>query len=598
MKRFLVYVLAAIGGAVILGFFFLVVGLGLLFSGSGTDRSLPRSFVLEMDLSGGVQVAPVDDPFLLAFDLGRPTLHDLVAALDQAAVDPRVRGLHVRGGSSVGGWASTQEFRDAIVAFRASGKPAYLFAETFGELQPAQGAYFFASAFDRIYLQPSGSVGLTGLSVEGVFLGDLLERWRVEPYFEARGEYKDAASIFTETAFSPASREALEAILQTFEDVLIEGIAGGRGLAPDSVRTLITGGPWDARSALAAGLIDGLAYRDEARLHLDRALEPDREDLDANPLRSVSMRRYRESAGTPWGAGPQVALVYGTGAIQRGSSGFDPLGGGGGMGADDVARALRSAVSDARTRAILFRVDSPGGSYVASDVIRREVVRARARGIPVVVSMGDAAASGGYMIAADADRIVAQPATITGSIGVIAGRFGFGGLLDTLGVTVDHVDLGNTQRFYSDSRGIDPADRARLAEDVDRIYAEFVDLVAEGRGLPRDEVEAVARGRVWSGRDALALGLVDELGGLQVALGEVRSLLGLEADAPVQLRRFPEERSVFEAFVELFDPGEGASVGGRFRTVVRGGLRVLALLGSDGWSGVEARMVPLDLRAP
>lgn len=598
MKRFLVYVLAAIGGAVLLGFLFLTIGLTLLFSGSGVDRSLPRSFVLEMDLTGGIQTSPVDDPFVLALDLGRPTLHDLVAALEQAAGDTRVRALHVRGGSSLGGWASTQELRDAVLSFRASGKPAYLFAETFGELQPAQGAYFFASAFDRIFVQPSGSVGLTGLSIEGLFFGDLLSRWQVEPYFEARGEYKDAVSIFTNTAFSPESREALQAILQTFEDVLVEGVSEGRRLSADSVRTLISGGPWDARDALAAGLVDGLAYRDEARTRLDQTLEPERDDLAEEPLRTVSMRRYREAGVTPWSVGPQVALVFGTGAIQRGSSGFDPFGGGGAMGADDVARALRNAASDSRTRAILFRVDSPGGSYVGSDVIRREVIRARERGIPVVVSMGDAAASGGYMIAADADRIVAQASTITGSIGVIAGRFGFGGLLDTLGVDVDHVDLGNAQRFYTDSRGIDPQDRARLAEDVDRIYNDFVDLVAQGRSMDRDRVDAVARGRVWSGRDALELGLVDELGGLQVALGEVRSLLGLEADAPVQLRRFPEERSFFESVLELLDPGEGASVSTRFRTAVMGGLRLLALMGTDGWSGVEARMAPIELRAP
>jgi protease-4 len=522
----------------------------------------------------------------------------VVLALHQAAGDPRVRGLHVRGGSAVGGWASTQELRDAILAFRASGKPAYLFAETFGELQPAQGAYFLASAFDRIYLQPSGDVGLTGLSIEGMFFAEFLDRWKVEPYFEARGEYKDAASIFTQSAFSPASREALEAILRTFEDILVEGISDGRGLPADSVRVLIAGGPWDARSAELAGLVDGLAYRDESRLQLDRFLEPDRTDLEENPLRTVSMRRYREFGGNPFEVGPQVALVYGTGAIQRGSSGFDPLGGGGGMGADDVARALRDAASDSRTRAILFRVDSPGGSYVASDVIRREVIRARARGIPVVVSMGDAAASGGYMISADADRIVAQPATITGSIGVIAGRFGFGGLLDTIGLTVDHVDLGNTRRFYADSRGIDPEDRARLAEDVDRIYDDFVGIVAQGRGMSPEAVDAVARGRVWSGRDALELGLVDELGGFQTAVGEVRDLLGLAQDAPVQLRRFPAEKTLFQAVVEAFDQGEGLSAGARVQTLLRGAIRALAILGSDGWGGVQARMAPIDLRAP
>jgi len=608
MTRFLLIALASIGGLVLLGFFFLVVVSVALFS---SGERLPGSFVLELDLTRGVVETVSDDPFALAFTRGRPTVRDIVGALEQAAGDDRVEGLRVIGGSGVGGWATTQEIHDAVTRFRTSGKPTLLFAETFGELAPAQGAYFLATAFDEIVLQPSGEVGLAGLALEAPFFRGVFERWDIEPRFESRGEFKDAVEIFENTGFSAPVREALEAVLVSIRDELVGGISGGRGISADSAGALLAAGPFSAREALDAGLVDRLGYRDEARAALDARVRSEESPDAAAPADSVptvSFGRYADAAGTGWNRGERIALVHGSGAIQRGDSpGFDPLGGGAGMGANAVARALRQAAADPDTRAILFRVDSPGGSYVASDIIRREVIRAREKGIPVVVSMGNAAASGGYLISADADRIIAHPTTFTGSIGVAAGKFVVDDFLRSLGVTVDRVDLGDDHGFYSAMGDLSPADAAWLSRQVDRIYEDFVDIVAEGRGMDRATVDAVARGRVWSGRDALAAGLVDDLGGFDVALAHARELAGLEPDADVELRRFPAERTLFEVIMSEFRGGEARSAAGNAggpatgifasgTRLVRGAARVLWALGADdGAAGVQARMLPLRI---
>jgi protease IV len=604
MKRFLLLALASLGGVVLFGFLFLVALSWALFSSPG--ERIPDRFVLELDLTRGVPTAAADDPFTLAFERYRPTLQQVVAVLHHAADDDRVVGLRVTGGSGVGGWATTQEIRDAVLHFRASGKPTLLFAETFGELAPAQGAYYLATAFDEVVLQPSGELGLAGLSLEAPFFRGLLDRWEITPRFEARGEYKDAVEIFTGTGFSPPVREALEAVLASIRDDLVEGMGGGRGMTADAALALLEAGPFSAREALDAGLVDALGYRDEARVRLDARLRgEDPGGADASdPHPALSVRRYAERVGTAWTRGEQVALVYGTGAIQRGSApGFDPFGGGAALGANAVARALRDAAADARTRAIVFRVDSPGGSYVASDVIRREILLAREKGIPVVVSMGNAAASGGYLISADADRIVAQPATLTGSIGVVAGKFVVEDFLRSQGVTFDGIDLGDAHGFYSAVEDLSPADAAWLARSTDRIYDDFVEIVAEGRGMDREAVDAVARGRVWTGRDALAAGLVDDLGGYPVALAHARELAGLEPDAAVELRRFPAERTLVELLLEEARGGRESSTGvpaeglrGTLGGMARGAVRLLTLLGRDHEAApVQTRMPPLRI---
>jgi len=602
MKRFLLLALASLGGLVLFGFLFLVAISWAVFSSPG--ERIPDRFVLELDLTRGVPTAAADDPFTLAFERYRPTLQQVVSVLHQAADDDRVLGLRVTGGSGVGGWATAQEIRDAVLHFRSSGKPTLLFAETFGELAPAQGAYYVATAFDEVVLQPSGELGLAGLSLEAPFVGGLLDRWEIIPRFEARGEYKDAVDLFTGTGFSGPSREALEAILASLRNDLVEGMAQGRGIPADSALALLEAGPFSAREALGAGLVDALGYRDEARARLDARLrEGDGSEADgADALPALSLRRYAERVGTAWNRGEQVALVQGSGAIQRGGSpGFDPFGGGAALGANAVARAIRDAAADPRTRAILFRVDSPGGSYVASDLIRREVRLARDKGIPVVVSMGNAAASGGYLVSADADRIVAHPATLTGSIGVVAGRFVVEDFLRSLGITFDRIDLGDAHGFYSTVEDLSPTDAAWLARQVDRIYEDFVEIVAEGRGMDREAVHAVARGRVWSGRDALEAGLVDALGGYPVAIAEARRLAGIEPDAPIVLRRFPAERTLVELLLDEARGGSDASGGlpsvgirGTLSGLLRGAARLL-LMGDDDAAAVQTRMSPLHI---
>jgi protease IV len=597
MKRALLIVLASIGGIAVFGFLFLLALSWALLS--SPEERIPNRFVLELDLTRGILTAPADDPFAAALERGRPDLVDVLGALHRAAEDDRVLALRVLGGTGVGGWAVTDELRDAVLAFRRSGKPAHLFAETFGELAPAQGAYHLATAFDVVALQPSGDVGLTGISLEAPFFRGLLDRYQVEPVFEARGPYKDAVEIFTGRGFSTPSREALEALLHALRDGLVAGIAEGRGLSADSALTLLARGPYSGRAALEAGLVDHLLYADEAREAFDRLVDPE----GTEPLPRVRLDRYAERVGTAWDRGERIALVHGSGVVQRGTGpAFDPLGGGTGFRAGTVASHLRSAASDPRTRAIIFRVDSPGGSWVASDLVRREVARAREKGIPVVVSMGNAAASGGYLVSLDADRIVAHPSTITGSIGVAAGRFVLDDFLGSFGVTLDQVTLGDAHRFFGGGE-LGPEDRTWLAGEADRIYEAFVEAAARGRGMTFEEADAVAQGRVWAGRDALEVGLVDALGGIEVALDEARALAGLEPDAPVELRRFPARRSLFELFMDELRGGGRAELGapagpgdGSVRSLVRGAARALVLLGSQGDAApVRVEMQPLRI---
>ena len=321
----------------------------------------------------------------------------------------------------------------------------------------------------------------------------------------------------------------------------MRGIATARGLSEDGVRGIIDRAPLSAQEALDAHLVDGLAYRDEVLAKLDAS--------GAKPER-VPLLRYLALAVPPSTDGDTIALIHGVGAVQRGKSGVDPLSGDVGMGSDTVTAAFRDAVEADRVRAILFRIDSPGGSYVASDTIWREVSRAREAGKPVIVSMGNVAASGGYFVAIPADRIVAQPGTITGSIGVFAGKMLTSGFWQKLGVSFDQVHTSENATMWTGLHDYTPAERARFEAALDRIYEDFTTKVAAGRKLPKERVLQVAKGRVWTGEDALGLGLVDALGGYPEALRQVRDALGLAVDAPIQLESFPAPRGLLGSLVE------------------------------------------------
>lgn len=542
--------------------------------------------ILEFDLTGSFPDHVPEEAFATTLFDDALRLREVVEALDRARRDEDVVAVVARVGAAPMGLATIQELRDALIAFQESGKKMVAYADTLGEGGPSNGAYYLASVFDEIYIQPSGDVGLSGIRYEIPFAAGALEKLGLDPQLGKRYEYKNAVNTYTETEMTEPHREAMQALADSQFNQLVAGIASGRGLAEEKVRALFDLGPYYGEEALKAGLVDGLAYRDEVY----EALEEEFGD----EITFSDLAGYARGSFGGIGRGSTVAVIYGVGAVVRGESQYDPLNGML-MGSETVGEAFRDAVDDSSVEAILFRVDSPGGSYVASDTIWRETVRAREAGKPVVVSMGNLAASGGYFVSMSADRVVAQPGTITGSIGVYGGKIVTRGLWEKLGVSWGAVGTSANSQMWSSIEGFGDRGWDRIQISLDRIYEDFVSKVSDGRGLPREQVEEVARGRVWTGEDALALGLVDALGGYPKALAEVRDLLGLQSDSALRLRAFPRPRSTFELLMDQL-PGVGADTSSA--QLVTRVLELLQRLGPAmrqlGLTGDE----PAPLRAP
>jgi protease-4 len=518
----------------------IVAGLLILaFAARRLGGTVSRGTILELDLETPVaEVAPTGPLALAAMGGGRgQTLREVVETIRRATGDSRVVALYVRSGRALSGLAQVQELRDAVLDFRAAGKRAVVFSETFGESSTGNGSYYLATAFDEIALQPSGEVNLTGLMASVTFLRSAFEKLGLVPRFDHRREYKTAMNRLTESDFTPAHRESLEHVIRTQFDQLVRGIAQGRNLPEADVRALADGGPFLATAAHEAGLVDRLAYRDEVLAAL-KAHAGDGANL-------LYLAQYAKRSRPARARGVPVAVIYGVGGIRRGKSGgFDPLSGGQPFaGSDTVGAAFRAAVDDKKVKAILFRVDSPGGSYVASDAIWRETVRAREAGKPVIVSMGNLAGSGGYFVAMSADKIVAQPGTITGSIGVFGGKVVTAGLRERLGLSTRELHTSANATMFSDALDYSPPQWEKLEEGLDHVYADFTAKVASGRGLAPETVQDVAKGRIWTGEDAKRLGLVDELGGYQTALGLVRAALGQPEDAALRVKLYPRPQS-------------------------------------------------------
>ena len=482
------------------------------------------SLLLELDLTERPVTPDSDDPIARLRSRGRHQLGPILRALHEAAADPHVLALIAKVGGALP-WAGMQEIRLGVQAFAASGKPTLAWAESFGEGSGDMAAYVLATAFDKIWLQPGGGLGLLGVGVETTFVRGALDQLGIEPQFEQRHEFKNAADRFTRTEFTEAHRTALDRLAESVFTEAVAAIATGRGMETSRVHELADSGPRTAPEARAAGLVDALGYRDEAY-----AAMRTRVGRDAVLLFADRWRPQRRPHLPKRGRG-HIALIEVRGSIVSGRTHRGPMGRQ--VGSDSVGAALRAATNDEHVRAVVMHVDSPGGSAVASDTIWREVCRVRAAGKPVVVSMGEAAASGGYYIACPADVIVALPSTLTGSIGVFGGKMVVRGLLDRLGLTTGTVSHGDRALMFSPRRGFSDDERERLAATIDAIYDDFVAKVASGRRRPVAEIENIARGRVWTGSDALGIGLVDELGGLRDAIRIARSRAGLPADAPV-----------------------------------------------------------------
>jgi protease IV len=491
--------------------------------------------ILELDLTEGVPEGPATDPLTAITSRRKLRLPDLIEGLRRARDDDRVRMLVAKVGGHAIGLARIQEIREAVADFSRSGKPAVAWAETFGEFTGGNLPYYLATAFDRIWLQPSGTVGLTGVAVEHLFLRDALARVGVVFQSAKRYEYKTAADQLTEQGFTGPGREAAERLAVSVVEQLSAAIAERRGKTAEQARALLDRGPFLAADALAEGLVDALGYRDEV-------YEDVRKQAGKDAVLQYVGRYERAHALAQRARRPPnpkdrfVAVVYASGPIRQGRSSRGPVGGGA-MGSDTVSAALRSARRDERVRAVLLRVNSPGGSAVASDTIWREVVRIRAAGKPVVVSMSDVAASGGYYISMAADVIVAQPGTLTGSIGAILVKPVFADALERAGIATDSVAEGERARMFALTHPFTDDEWDRINTWLDAIYRDFTEKVAAGRRMPVERVHELARGRVWTGADAAENGLVDTLGGMADAAEIARKRAGLPASA--RLRVYP-----------------------------------------------------------
>ena len=491
--------------------------------------------ILELDLTDGIAEGPVTDPLSAILSRRKLRLPDVIEGLRRARGDDRVRALVVKVGGGRIGLARMQEIRAAVTAFRESGKLAVAWSETFGEFTHGNVPYYLATAFDRIYLQPSGSVGLTGVAVEQLFLHDALAKIGVAFQSAKRHEYKSAADNLTERGFTGPVREENERLAASIAEQITAAIAERRGKTGEEARALLDRGPFLAEDALAEGLVDVLGYRDEvyADVRKEAGADATLQYVARYQRAHVLAQRARK---LPNPRERFVAVIYASGPIRQGRSNRGPVGGSS-MGSDTVAAALRAATSDERVRAVLLRVNSPGGSAVASDTIWREVVRTRAAGKPVVVSMSDVAASGGYYISMAADLIVAQPGTLTGSIGVILGKPVAEEAFGRAGITTDSVSVGRGATMFAPTHPFSEDEWQRINTWLDAIYRDFTEKAASGRRMTVERMHELARGRVWTGADAARNGLVDELGGMAAAGDIARRRAGLPADAP--LRAYP-----------------------------------------------------------
>ena len=556
MKQFFLTVAGVFAGL----FLFLVVVPFVLIAvaiGSASSKEpTPAHAVLELDLREGLTDQTPTNPFAVFGGSGLSTLQ-VVDTLAQASDDSRVKVLLIRlpetGGVTP---AAADEIRQAVRRFRRSGKPVIAHSQGFQPVGTSISAYMLGASASELWMQNTASFQVSGFSADSIFLGRAFDKYGVNAQFEQRYEYKNAVNEFTESDFTPAHREAMTAWMGSIYASAIANAAQDRRLTPQALRATIEGGPYSSAQALQRRLIDKIGQVEEAEAEARRRA--------GRGAEIIEFQDYASSKGERSGSGRNaIAIVGGEGAIMTGTGGGgDPFGGGSSIRSDDLAEALYDAIEDRAVKAIVFRVSSPGGSPEASEQILAAVRAAKAAGKPVVVSMGDYAASGGYWISSEANWIVAQPTTLTGSIGVFGGKFVLADALGRFGVDMRNLSIGGDYAgAFSPSEPFTAEQRAAFAASIDRTYEEFITRVSTGRRLPPARVREIARGRVWTGAQARELGLVDQLGGLEEAIAKARQLARIPDEESVRFKRFPTPESPFEALSEMFGvSGEAARV--------------------------------------
>ncbi len=476
---------------------------------------LAPSKILHVDIAGDT---PEQAGSSFLFQQAEPTVYTKLARIRAAQDDPSIKGILLTIRGSQLGWAKLADFRRALLDFRATGKPVICRLGS----SPGNGSYYLASVADSIFMTPVAGLYLIGLRAEIEFYAGTLEKIGIEPQIEKMGKYKNAPNRYTETSLTPEHREAIEALLEDIYIELVTGIAAGRGISPGKIANLIDQGPLSAVQADSVGLIDDLLYEGEFQERLKAIFSPRTKRISINDY--LNRPLFRERFGTP----PQIALIGIEGALERSNSGSLWFGNRS-AGAASIAQAVRQAGRSPNVKAIVLRLDTPGGDAIASDIIWGEVKAAGTRK-PVVVSMSDACASGGYYIATAADRIFVEAATVTGSIGVYAGKADISGLHEKLGISTETITRGRFANMFSLTSPFSEEERQLLRYHLQTHYDHFLEIVAEGRDLQLDSVRVIAQGRVWSGLAALQNGLADEEGSVLAAVAAAAALADIGDD--------------------------------------------------------------------
>ncbi|MDB5492327.1 MAG: signal peptide peptidase SppA, type [Micavibrio sp.] len=515
------------------------------------QEELPQKLILVLQLKDGLTEEPMDGSLLESIqNFGEPhqTVQAIITTLDRAATDKRVAGIafNIKGGEF--GTANVQEIRAAVKRFRASGKPAWAYSPSYEEAGGTMGAYYLAAAFDQIWMQPVGFVGLPGYDAEMPFVADALKKIGLQPQFFQRKEYKSVMENMSRADMSPENREMTTSLLTDITATMVREIAADRKLLPENISRDIDIGVFTDKEALAARLVDRVDYSDVLVSTMRQSLGAKLDDEKSVPL--VEFADYQATEPEKH-TGPKVGIISAIGEIIADDNG-------GGIGKtvvtpEKISEAFQSAIDDKDVKAVVFRIASPGGSPTASETIRRAVQKTVAAGKPVIVSMGSMAGSGGYWIATDATRIYALPATLTGSIGVAGGKMDFSELMKKLEVNWDGVQIGKNADMYSMTKPFSESGTERMNAVMDSIYAAFIDRVAKGRKLTPETVEKIAKGRVWTGSQGLANGLVDELGGMDAALDHVAKLLGVANRSGLDIVELPKPKSTFGQIMDLMN---------------------------------------------
>ena len=537
--------LLIIGGIFLTVILVAVIGITLLAKSLGKP-DVPDNSVLVLKLAGDMPDYSPPDPMAKAFGVeDANSFTNIIMQLRKAKADTRIGGVLLDINFPGIGWGKATELRRAIKDFRTSGKPVYAFMEL-----GLNNGYYIATAADKVFMPPAGDLYVNGLAANAMFYKGSLDKLGIEPEVIKIGKYKNAPDQYTRKEMSDEQREVLNAILDQYFGTLVNTIAEDRKKSPEDVKALIDNAPYHGTEAKELGLVDGASYRDQVIVDLKNRLGYKAED----DLRTVSDSSYRDIPADSLGlnVGEKVAVIYASGTIMSGSSSNSPFGGQT-VGSDTIIQAVKDAAKDDSIKAIVLRVDSPGGSALASDMMWHALEDAKAKK-PLVVSMGDVAASGGYYIACNANKIVAEPSTITGSIGVFLGKPVVKGFYDWLGVTNEYVMRGENAGIFRETEKWTDKERAKMEDQANKIYyGDFVPKVAKGRNMTPEQVNNLGQGRVWTGAQAKQNGLIDEFGGLEKAIDVAKNLAKLPADKEIKRVEYPKPQSLFQ---KLFGSGD------------------------------------------